>query len=314
MTTFAPVRITLRLHRFEAVAFGSVALGAFALILVLAARLDGLASDGACIAQMTTGVMPARCELIANEFNDIAYGKAGFVSAIVIAVPFLAALLVGVAVVGRELERGTTRLAWSLTPSRLRWLGHRLLPVLAFVAVVGLISGVATDRLVGAIHRVDAGTSFSEFGFHGPVLAARAVWVFGVALVVGAVLGRALPALIVAGVIAVVGITGGINVHDRILRNEAVPIESPQPGDWFMDERFRLPDGTVIGWDQVEQYDPYPTDPEFTGEWPTLPRLAYGIPAARYGEVQLREIGALAGGLLVCVGATAFVVNRRRPG
>jgi hypothetical protein len=80
-----------------------------------------------------------------------------------------------------------------------------------------------------------------------------------------------------------------------------------------MDQRFRLPDGSLIGWEDVERHDPQPAEFTENTVWPTLPQVTLGIPAARYGEVSLREIGALAGGLLVCLVATAFVVTRRRP-
>jgi hypothetical protein len=48
--------------------------------------------------------------------------------------------------------------------------------------------------------------------------------------------------------------------------------------------------------------------------WPTLPQVTLGIPRERFGEVQLRELGALAGGSLVALIGTALVVQRRRPG
>ena len=38
--------------------------------------------------------------------------------------PLVAGLLAGGPIVARELESGTARLAWSLGPSRLRWLAH----------------------------------------------------------------------------------------------------------------------------------------------------------------------------------------------
>lgn len=314
----APVRITLRLHRFEVVAFVLFAALAIMAAFVVAARLDAVGYGRHCIdASMTGAPLPADCEFKVNEFYGIASSEGGIVSTLIMIIPFLAALLLGVAVVGREIERGTTRLAWALTPSRMRWFAHRLLPVVAVVAVGSFLLGVAADRLIAAREPgLDPANAFAGFGFRGVVLAARAVFVLGLAVLVGTLMGRALPALIVAGIVAGIGIAGGIQVHGEILESEAIAIEEVdmQVGDLYVDQKFRLPDGRLIGWEEVEQHDPPPTDPDFTGEWPTLPTVNLGVPGSRYREVELREVGALAGGSLVLLLATAVVIQRRRPG
>lgn len=316
MTALTPARITLRLHRFEVMAFSLLtALGVIA-TLVVAARLDAVGFGAHCTEAMRTGTTtPADCEFKMNQFYEIVSSEAGIVSALSLIVPFVAALLLGVAVVGREIERGTTRLAWALTPSRQRWFLQRFLPVLLVVGGGAYVLGIALDRLLTATEPgLDPSNAFTQFGFRGAVLAARVVFVLALGVLVGAVMGRALPALIVGGILAGVAITGGIQVHGKILESEAVVIEDGQAGDLYMDQRFRLPDGRLIGWDEVEQYDPPPTDPEFTGEWPTLPTFTFGVPGSRYREVELREVGALAGGSLVALLITAGVIQRRRPG
>jgi hypothetical protein len=310
-----PTRLTLRLHRFEVYAFAALVALGFGLAFLVAARLDALHFDPRCYDPTGTVEPSTACQLAMDRFSQMVNNEAGKVTVIVGIVPFLAALLLGTPIVGREIERGTTRLAWALAPSRQRWFRHRLLPVLAVVAVGSLLLGIAADRLLAAsTPGLDISNAFANFGFRGAVLAARAVFVFGLALFVGAVMGRALPALIVAGILAFVGITGGSQVHDRILRGEAVPVDNPGPGDLQMDQRFQLPDGTLIGWEQIEQYDPMPTDPNFAGQWPTLPMVTFGVPGTRYGEVQVREVGVLLGGALVLLAATGFIISRRRPG
>jgi ABC-type transport system involved in multi-copper enzyme maturation permease subunit len=262
-----------------------------------------------------TGEMTTACSLAMDTFYRMVEGEAGKVTLLTTLVPFLAGLLLGVPIVGREVERGTTRLAWALTASRQRWFLHRLLPILLLVAVASLILGVATDRLYAASNPgIDPANNFGQLGFRGAALAARAVFVFALAVSIGALMGRVLPAVIVAGLLAVVGLIGGSQVHQMILQTEAVEVGEGKPGDLFLDQRFRLPDGQLIGWNELEQYDPMPTHAEFTGEWPTLPSVTLGIPAERYGFVQLREVGALAGGSLVALLLTALIVQRRRPG
>jgi ABC-type transport system involved in multi-copper enzyme maturation permease subunit len=315
-----PTRLTLRLHRFEVFAFLALMAFSFGLAFLVAARLDGLRFDPRCY-DPTGSVEPSTiCQLAMNRFNEMV-NDATKVSAIVTLVPFLGALLLGTPVVGRELERGTTRLAWALAPSRRRWFLHRLLPVLAVATVGSLVLGIAADRLLAASHPgLDVSNAFAEYGFRGVVLAGRAVFVFTLAVLVGAVMGRALPALIVSGLLAFIAIAGLTMLNQLILNAEAIRIDDPSPsnpgtpGDLYLDQRFQLPDGTLIGWEQVEQYDPMPTDPQSTGDWPTLPRLTFGVRGTRYGEVQAREVAALAGAGLVALAATAFIVGRRRPG
>jgi len=316
MTALTPARITLRLHRFEVVAFALLtALGVIATVVV-SARLDAVGYGAHCVEAMRVGAVPVDCEFKMNEFYGIV-SESGIVSSLSLIVPFVGALLLGVAVVGREIERGTTRLAWALTPSRLRWFLHRFVPVLLLVAGLTFVLGIAADRLLASTEPgLDPANAFAQFGFRGVILAARVVFVLALAVLVGTAMGRALPALIVAGIIATVGITGGSEVHGRILRSEAVAIEEAQAqaGDLYIDQQFRLPDGRLIGWEEVERYDPPPTDPNFTGEWPTLPTVNLAVPGSRYREVELREVGALAGGSLVLLLATAAIIQRRRPG
>jgi hypothetical protein len=42
--------------------------------------------------------------------------------------------------------------------------------------------------------------------------------------------------------------------------------------------------------------------------------MALVVPGTRYQEVELREVGVLAGGSLVAVGLAGIAVRRRRPG
>ena len=312
---FGTTRLTLRLHRFEAFAFVVLVVAGVGLAFLVGARLDAIRYDPRCYD--TTGLVPVTtaCQQAMNRFSAMVDGEANEVAIITTFVPFLAGLLLGTPIVGREVERGTTRLAWALSPSRQRWFLQRLIPVLVVVAGGSFLLGVAGDRLIGASQpQLDPANAFDQFGFRGVVIAARAVFVFGLAVLVGAVMGRALPAFIVAGLIAVIAIAGGSRVHHWILEREAVIMPEPGPGDLYMDQRFRLPNGTLIGWDQLEQYDPMPADPQFTGQWPTLPQIQFGIPGSRYRQVEAREVAALGGATVVSLGLAAFVVQRRRPG
>jgi hypothetical protein len=80
----------------------------------------------------------------------------------------------------------------------------------------------------------------------------------------------------------------------------------------LLDQRFRLPDGRLVGWDVIEQVDPPPQDGT---EWvPKYPMVSLVVPGTRYRQVETREALALGGGTIVWLGLAGLVVSRRRPG
>jgi len=220
------LRLAYRFHRFEILGFGFLILLATIGAVFVAANLDATGYGGHCSA--FGGANPASCEAMGRAFYDIQASQVGPVQAILVVLPFLLGALIGAAVVGREVERGTSRLAWSLTPSRARWFLVRVLPALVIVFALTFVAGAALDRLVASTEPwTDPANNFSGFGARGVVLAARATFVFAIGVAVGAVLGRALPALIVTAVVAYVAIGGGSYVHGRILASEAVLVDEP---------------------------------------------------------------------------------------
>ncbi len=301
--------LALRLARFELIAFGGAVLLASLAAIQAAARILSLAPPPAC--RVFDGTIPeATCAAAGAAW----YGARAFAplfQTLLPGLPLAAGLFLGVPLVARELERGTARLAWSLAPSRTSWLVTRLVPTVVVLGVISLVAGFAMDRLLVAVEPdLDLENAFVGFGFHGGLIASRAVFVFSLAVVIGAVLGRVLPAIILAAVIATVGLTGGAYVHQEILRGEAVPIDelAVKPGDLYVDQRFRLPDGSIVGYEHF-QYDP-PVD---AGGNPVYPVVAIVVPGERFRSVEAREALALgAASLLACILA-AVVVTRRRP-
>jgi hypothetical protein len=306
------LRLAYRLHRFEAAAFAIVILGLVASAFVVAAWLDATGYARLCLDPTGVGNPPS-CEAIGARYFDLQNRLAVPIGGLLTFLSFVAAALIGVAVVAREIERGTTRLAWSLAPSRRRWYLTRVLPLLVALVVVTFIVGIATDRLTAASEPgMDPANSFDQFGQRGGLIAARSVFIFAVAVLVGAFVGRTLPALIVAAIVAWVGLGGGEEVHSRIIRSEAivVPAQDVRPGDRWIDQLFQLPDGRLVGWDVMEQLDPPKPDVEWI---PKYPQVTLIVPGTRYRFVEAREAGALAGGSIVALGLGALVIGRRRP-
>ena len=307
-------RLTLRLSRFELLAFGGFVALFIVATVVTAARIDAVRPPVECLTNFEAP--PLGCDLRSNAWYQAQNGVAGLSMGLLIFLSFAAGLFLGVPIVARELERGTARLAWSMAPSRMRWYLARMLPVLALLALVTFLAGIAAERYVAATTaESDLANSFTNFGFRGVLIASRAVFVFAVGVAVGSIVARALPAVILAAVIATIGLAGGERVHQMILASEAVAIpmdpnnNNPSQGDLFIDQRFVLPDGTLVGYDYFGGADPYD---EFG--MPKYPIVMLVVPGERYRFVETREALALAGGSLVALVLAGFVVSRRRPG
>jgi hypothetical protein len=303
----------LRLHRFEAIAFTGLATLLAVAAVVVAGQLDAVGYTTSWLDRCGSQAAPPACQELADKFYAISSGRGSMVQNLMGVVLVSGALLLGVVVTAREIERGTTRLAWSLSPSRTRWFVARVVPIAALVAITGILAGGAEDRLLAAsIPDMDPWNSFAAWDMRGPVLAARAFFIFTLAVAVGSVMGRVMPAVIVAAMLSWVAINGGSHVHRDILSTETVAVAEAQvsPADLLFDQRFQLPDGTLIGWDRIQEVDP-PTDDNWI---PKYPMVNLVIPGTRYIQVSLREVGALVGGSAVALVLSGLVVARRRPG
>lgn len=284
-----------------------------------AAWVESLKPSPACQAELpVTGSYSPSCWAAFDAWQTTRPLLGGLLQTLLVLVPLAAGLFLGVPIIAREIERGTTRLAWSIAPSRMRWYLARLLPVLVVLFAVALAAGAAADRLLVVTEGADPARSFGQFGYRGVLLALRAVLIFSIAVVVGAVLARSFPSIIVASVIGAVAISGGQEIHHRILVSEAVPAvtdgigedlyDAITQGDMYIDTLFRLPDGSIVGWEYFVQEEPYDEQGN-----PRYPMVVMVIPADRYREVEAREALALGGASLAALLVTALVVNRRRP-
>ena len=120
-----------------------------------------------------------------------------------------------------------------------------------------------------------------------------------------------LPAIIITAIVAALGIAGGTEVHHRILAGETVAVAqgSLRAEDLYMDTRFQLPDGSLVGWDHFTDSDPY--DQFGVSRYPEFTMV---VPGERYRLVETREGLVLAAGSLGALLIGGLVVARRRPG
>ncbi|MET9785917.1 hypothetical protein [Streptomyces canus] len=124
----------------------------------------------------------------------------------------------GGALVGRELESGTARLAWSQGVSPARWLAAKLaLPALALL--VGGAVFVPVYRWAWSAHRDLMGDNihFNDvFADHGPLVVAYGLCALAVGALTGLLLGRPLPAL-------------GVSVAVMMILNRFLERRRPDP-------------------------------------------------------------------------------------
>ena len=314
--------LQVRIHRFEAVAVAIFTIAALGASAGLWARLLAFGLPRSCFASgpgFDQGCAARQFEV--TDYLTMA-GELGTWVIIGIAfMPLVAGLVVGVSAVGQEIERRTAALAWSVAPSRRRWLLGAVVPGAVFVTAACLVAGVIANGLEAARNpTVDPNLTFQHLGLRGVAIGAAGLGVFGIALAAGARLGRVLPALLVSGALALglyAATSWGI---DRALENETVARPVPmidENGGWWetgrvYDTRVRTPDGEVITWDEaIARYPEFTQgDAEFLQDWAqvliTAPGELYPITEWRMATV-FAAIG-LAGIVL----AFAFV-ERRRP-
>jgi hypothetical protein len=227
--------------------------------------------------------------------------------------PFIAGLILGGPLVAREIDRGTARLAWSLSPSRLRWYVHRVAPVLVVLGATAMVIGVVADRLLAAvITDEDLANSFMGFHGRGVLIATGTLLIGSTAIAVGAVLGRTIQTLLLSLVLGGLLLTAVSEVDQKVfLPAETVVDASNNYSDrnLYIDSRFQLPDGTLATWEQLVAIDPSVME-----NGPNYPNVSLMIPGERYQAVETREALAQLGVAALMLLAGAVVVMRRRPG
>ena len=309
------VRLTFRMHRFEVGAV--VVLGALLVVgsIIASWALANVGLGPDCQPNFETGELPESCIAEYETFNRIA-SLASPISALMVLYPIITGLLIGGPVIAREIERGTTSLAWSLSPSRLRWFLHRVVPMAILVVAMTFIVGAAAEHLTRALTpETDLAASFVGFRFRGVLMATQAFLLASTAVTVGALFGRAVPTFLLGLILGMLTIVAVGLLHREILLEEAVVQRQDENtfysnDDLYLDSRLELPDGRLVTYEELIRIDPRAFESEFGPQYPNVSLI---IPGDRYRTVETREAAAeLVLGLVFLVGG-AFVVTRRRP-
>jgi hypothetical protein len=318
-------RITFRIHRFEVIAASLAVLGLAAAAIYVKFEMDGVGASRQCLIDwIASGGQPAAgCADLVRRWSDLSNDHAGKVMGAMLFVPFSAGLLLGVPLVGQELEARTAATAWALAGSRARWLRGRLAPILALAMGLGLVLSVASTLLQGT-RSVD-GTwdwNFDAALFFGPPVLAHLLEGLAIGLVIGTIARRTLPAFIVGAVISM--ITGFVLVSMQRSFQPPFPNQGDTSGefvvggvpalpnaDWQIS--FAAPDGRLLS-----QEDALATVPQGTTDLPAWLQdhyvLIMGGPADHivraFQATEAVSVLVLAGVLLL---AAFPIVERRRP-
>jgi hypothetical protein len=292
--------------------------GLIALLLlaagVVAARLLAFDLPAICLDLSTVDVACQGRQFDVVEYQTFASNWTSSVAVGAALLPALAGVILGLSTVAKELDQRTAVLAWSVGPSRRRWMLQRAVPL----GVVVFVLGIGCAQLIAALAQLRSPGAFGvpeqEFetlassGF-GP--AASGISAFGVTVVVGAMLGRLLPSLLAAGAFVLFASLLIQQGNEQIMVGESLIAEQQLAGPGRqVDSLLRTPDGRIISWN-----DAFPdyADPN-TGELLAgVTQMVRYVPIEIYPQVAAQYVVFH---LLVGFGALTLafaVVERRSP-
>lgn len=317
---------TLKLHRVEVIVAATLAIVSAAWATWVEVRMGGVTPPAACMDILgtrgyealgdCTGPVRAWAEILV-EAGDNFRQYSEFL-------PFVVGSLVGVPIVAREIDSRTASMAWSMEPSRNRWLLRQLAPIavvvgLAMTAAAGGALAIERDTTIwGGGYR-----DYVHIGHYGPGLVARWFGAFGIGVLAGSLIGRPLPAFLLAVALSVISVPGLTPVRDAWLDTHPAHVLDGDgvPTDWG----WRTPDGDAITHAQalrslvppeIAAQDAGSVQPMFAPAWLEArgySPLTFGVSVeTAFGWAPL-EAGAYLGLGLISIAGAALFVNRRRP-
>jgi hypothetical protein len=307
------VLLAWRLQRWElAILIGGLLLLAAAAAFV--AWQSTLTLDGLDDCYTDSVALSDSCRSMV-EWSNVMTGLSPILEGATVAAPFVIGLLLGAPLVSREIEKRTAPLAWSLSLSRGQWLAGRTLPLLIAIAIALLLLGQASEAMIRATPPGQVG--FPHFAMHGPLVAVRGIAVFGIGVVVGLLMGRVLPAILITGVVVAALLIGLQLVRDHFMRAEATWVDagsSDFSGLMIYDTAFSDDvTGELIADDEAYNRFPEVFGVEGTGVPPGMKQVYLITPPERYPIFVAREIGELAIVSVLVGGLALWVIPWRRP-
>lgn len=325
MTT---IRLMFRQHRFEAIAVIAAALAVAGSALLVATLLGQNAAPQHCIEDRFLDPVPADCGTTAR-FLDINEDYAGKVMAALGVLPFASGAILGVVLVGSEIDSRTAVLAWSLAPSRRRWLLIRVAIVLSVLSAALAFPAIAAEVLERARDPWHSPGSMTlvDYGLRGPLVVLRGLGAAGLGLVIGALIGRVLPALIVTaiGCLALLQLLGAwqaAGMPSPEIQPLAVLASSSQYYVDFGEAGYRDRAGHMVEketvaalWAAVEGSATAPPGEDPFTVWlaANFEPMERVVAGERFQILAFREAVLLSALTVAFVTVTVIIVERRRP-
>jgi hypothetical protein len=191
--------VTWRQHRSQAVACLILlfALAVFA-VAVGAWMRSAFASEGlpACLARSGGAGCPAVVASFVSRFSHSS--AATVISLPLIAIPGLLGIVTGAPLLGRELEQGTWRLAWTQTVPRTRWLAVKLGLVTGALVAFGAAVTALMTWYRAPLDQVTSRVQPDLVNAEGLTFTASLLCAFGLAVLAGLLLRNVIAAMVAA--------------------------------------------------------------------------------------------------------------------
>lgn len=319
------VALGLRIQRFEFLAVGIVGSLLTLAALGITAQLTALHVPLACFGTpdvhgATLSSAPGCLDLL-TAFSTINGDEADRFFAVLIGFPVVAGVLVGVPIVSREIEQGTAVLPWTLSGRRRRWLLRRVAVAIGVLLVALVPLALAADGLEAARNPlVAANQSFGSEALRGGVLVARGLAGLGLGVVIGLVVGRQLPAVILGLVAAVLLVLGDLEAGGAWDRGVAqyVPQAEARLGDLSLVAALRSKtDASIVSQRDIVKLIPPRSDlppGAIDDQWVALhyDEVLLIVPGSRYKDSVLVRSAGLGLVAWAGLGLALVLVERRR--
>jgi len=244
-------RLALKLQRFELALLTIVLLIMAMAMAIVAEQLRSIgAANPECFGAALGGT---HCPKVQDAFR-VPDQFAEMLLRLTLVIPLVGVVL-GAPIVAREIEAGTAQFAWGFAESRIRWALSRLAPVAVVLCLLLAIVGWAAEGLVQA-RSAGQEVGFTEADVRGLAVPLRGLLSYAAALLCGALLGRVLPALLLAiplyaGALLVVALLlSPWRTSEAIVR--PMGLGEVRPGALVIEPVAILPDGSVIPEDRAD--------------------------------------------------------------
>ena len=186
--------LTWRQHRAEVLG-GLVLLAALGVVLVVSGLpMHTAYTDQGVAACVADAGRAAGCDTLVEQFT-VRYVGLGDLVTLLTVLPALAGVFIGAPLLGRELEQGTWRLAWTQGVTRTRWLAVKLALLTAAVTVLAAGFTALFTWWRGPLDGIQGRFDGAAYNFEGAVPTASAVFAFALGTLAGTLARRTIPAM-----------------------------------------------------------------------------------------------------------------------